>query len=267
MAEARGLQALLAGALRRVFGAENEIRSCRPLSGGTESRAYLLGVRATAIVAKLPDRGTAACVGAKTEFDIMQKVAEAGLGPAALGFDAATGILFSEYRADAQPWSREQAATRTNIERLAAVLRELHGLAANLRPFEPEAIAGSYLDAMCAAARRVLGPLATELKDLACGWSVGSEAVALCHNDLVAANVLDDGRLWLIDFEYAVSAPPIVDLASLAAMNEYGLRQMDWLLDAYYGRDALPYERRVFARVVRIHELIAEFWHALRRPG
>jgi thiamine kinase-like enzyme len=40
----------------------------------------------------------------------------------------------------------------------------------------------------------------------------------LCHNDLLPANWIDDGRrLWLVDWEYAGIGHPFFDLANLAA--------------------------------------------------
>ena len=41
-----------------------------------------------------------------------------------------------------------------------------------------------------------------------------------CHNDLLAANFIDDGeRVWIVDWEYAGMGDPFFDLANFAVNN------------------------------------------------
>ncbi len=50
--------------------------------------------------------------------------------------------------------------------------------------------------------------------------AVGPISPVLCHNDLLAANFLDDGeRLWLVDWEYAGYNTALFDIANLASNN------------------------------------------------
>lgn len=65
--------------------------------------------------------------------------------------------------------------------------------------------------------------------------AVGPVEVVLGHNDLLAANFLDDGdRLWLLDWEYGGFNSPLFDLAGLASNNELSPDQERWLLESYY---------------------------------
>ena len=65
--------------------------------------------------------------------------------------------------------------------------------------------------------------------------AIGPIDLVLGHNDLLAANFLDDGdRLWLIDWEHAGFTSPLFDLANLASNNALSEAQQEWLLDAYF---------------------------------
>jgi thiamine kinase-like enzyme len=67
--------------------------------------------------------------------------------------------------------------------------------------------------------------------------SAGSVDAVFCHNDLLAANLIDDGsRLWLIDWEYAGFNSAWFDLANLAANNGFDAAQERDLLACYFGR-------------------------------
>jgi thiamine kinase-like enzyme len=56
------------------------------------------------------------------------------------------------------------------------------------------------------------------------------------HNDLLPANILDDGqRLWLIDFEYAGFNTAMFDLAGIASNAGMSEEEADGLLEAYFG--------------------------------
>ena len=57
-----------------------------------------------------------------------------------------------------------------------------------------------------------------------------------CHNDLLAANLLDDGdRLWIVDWEYAGMNDRFFDLANLAVNNNFAPADEQRLLALYFG--------------------------------
>lgn len=65
--------------------------------------------------------------------------------------------------------------------------------------------------------------------------AVGQVDIVLSHNDLLAANFLDDGdKLWLLDWEYGGFNSPLFDLAGLASNNELSPKQERWLLENYF---------------------------------
>ena len=65
---------------------------------------------------------------------------------------------------------------------------------------------------------------------------VGPVEIVFGHNDLLAANFIDDGdRIWLIDWEYAGFNSPLFDLGGLASNNELDGAQERWLMERYFG--------------------------------
>jgi len=66
---------------------------------------------------------------------------------------------------------------------------------------------------------------------------VGPIDVVFGHNDLLPANLIDDGkRLWLIDWDYAGFNSPLFDLGNLCSNNDVAPADEDWLLEAYFER-------------------------------
>lgn len=69
--------------------------------------------------------------------------------------------------------------------------------------------------------------------------AVGQIDLVFGHNDMLAANMIDDGkRIWMIDWEYAGFNSPLFDLANLASNNEFVPEQEKNLLTLYFERAA-----------------------------
>ncbi|MCY0672179.1 phosphotransferase, partial [Klebsiella pneumoniae] len=67
--------------------------------------------------------------------------------------------------------------------------------------------------------------------------------LSACHNDLLPANLLDDGRdIRIIDWEYASMGDPYFDLAALCANARLDEDAANGMLTAYLGRDPRPNE-------------------------
>ena len=252
-------------ALERVAGdADAQRARLEPLAGGTHRRSWLVtfadGRRA---VLRTPVGRSNALLDLATETRAMDAAARAGVAPRVLAADAASGALLTDYR-DGAPWTPAQAREPSNLERLAALLRTLHALPIELPVFAAERIAARYLAALPSYVRE---PSAAEWGDelltLTRRYDVRYAPTAFCHNDLAAANVLDDGRLALVDFEYAVRADPLLDVANAAVMNGLGVEEQRALLTAY--RRAVPAtaELEELAWLVRMVRLMAWFWALL----
>jgi thiamine kinase-like enzyme len=75
-----------------------------------------------------------------------------------------------------------------------------------------------------------------------------------CHNDLLAGNLIhneDDGRMMVVDWEYAGMGHTCFDLGNLSINNDFGEATDDRLLAAYHG-EAPSDGRRAALKLMRV---------------
>jgi thiamine kinase-like enzyme len=90
---------------------------------------------------------------------------------------------------------------------------------------------------------------------------IGEVKIIFGHNDLLAANFIDDGqRLWLVDWDYAGFNTGLFDLAGLASNNELTLEQEDWMLETYYQQPVTERQRRRLAAMKCVSLLRETLW-------
>jgi len=259
-------QALSSASLARLgelLGVRGEELRVESLSGGVSNRSFRVAAGGQSWVARFSwDLPAHHRIDAAAEREVLECVAAAGLTPRVIASDPDEGILVTRYLNGAQAWSAESAREPRNIRRAAARLRALHALDCQAEPFLPTAVAAGYLEGCGGrvALREEEVAWADELERLARAFGSRFAATALCHNDLIAPNILDDGELWFVDFEYAARSHPVVDLASLAGMNCYGAPAQALLVEAYYGERPVPFSQAQFGDAVRMLQSLSYFW-------
>ncbi len=88
--------------------------------------------------------------------------------------------------------------------------------------------------------------------------AVGPIELVYGHNDLLAANLIDDGeRLWLIDWDYAGFNSPLFDLGGLVSNNELSAAERDRVLELYFDRPVTD-ELRFRAQAMLTASLLRE---------
>lgn len=169
----------------------------------------------------------------------LSRAAEAeGISPAVIYH--APGVLVLEFIAST---ALDETGVREpqNLTRIVDLVAKSHrGLGKHLTEpvlsFWPFQVNQTYMTRLRAAGSAhvsLLPQLETDAATLQA--ATGPVEMVIGHNDLLAANILDDGaRLWLIDWEYGGFNTPLFDLAGLAGNNGLSEDQERAILEQYF---------------------------------
>lgn len=192
-------------------------------------RAYLVRLGAD-----IPEHG----VMRWNEVALSRAAEAADISPAVVHHEP--GVLVLEF-IDGHTYGEADVRNPANLPRVLDLVARAHrGLGAHLSTpvlaFWPFQVIGSYARRLIAEHSRhaaALPGLLTAAHELEA--ATGPVDLVIGHNDLLAANILDDGtRLWLIDWEYGGYNTPLFDLAGLAGNNGLSEAQERAMLESYF---------------------------------
>ena len=81
----------------------------------------------------------------------------------------------------------------------------------------------------------------------------------LCHNDLLASNIINQDHIYFLDWEFAGVTCPYFELAVLSRGNDFKEESQDLLLRYYFG-DNFEEHRQRFNQWQCIYDYIALIW-------
>jgi thiamine kinase-like enzyme len=208
-----------------------------PLHGGITNRNYGVeqedGQRFAVRLGKdIPQHG----VMRFNEHAAASAAAKAGISPKV--FFAEPGVLITQLLSG-RTLTPEETRLAENRRRIVALLKDCHAgqcLHGPLLAFWVFHINRSYATDLTSYGSRI----ATRLPMLMAlnarlEQQVGPVDIVFGHNDLLAANIFDDGaRLWLLDWDYAGFNSALFDLANLSSNNGFAASEDATLLQEYY---------------------------------
>lgn len=214
----------------------------KPLAGGITNHNFTVEDRGRRYVVRVGGDILVHGVVRANELAASRAAHAAGLSPRVVY--AEPGILVLDF-IEGRTMTPEDVRNPANLGRLVEMIRRCHhdipkhlrGPAAMFWVFH---VVRDYAHTLHEAGSRHI-PLLGSLIERAglLERAVGPIDVVFGHNDLLAANFLDDGKqLWLLDWEYAGFNSPLFDLGGLASNSELAREQTERVLELYFG--ALP---------------------------
>jgi thiamine kinase-like enzyme len=235
-----------------------------PLAGGITNQNFKIEDRGRRYVVRVGHDLLVHGVVRATELAASRAAHLAGLSPAVV--HAEPGILVLDF-IEGRTFTAEDIRNPANLERLIDMVRRCHrdvpqhlrGPAAIFWVFHVVRDYGHTLREGGSLHLAMLPDLLARAGKLEA--AVGPIEVVFGHNDLLAANFIDDGkRLWLVDWEYAGFNSPLFDLGGLASNSELSPEQADRALALYFGRPVDDELRRRAAAMTAASLLRETMW-------
>jgi thiamine kinase-like enzyme len=231
----------------------------QPLSGGMTNHNFTVEDRGRKLMVRIGEDNPVHGILRWHEKAASEAAAEANISPRVLY--AEPGALVMEF---IEGKTFDEPDIRANIQRIAALLRRAHHevgrkMQGATLAFWPFQVNRAYMARLKADNSRHLAKLARyDAINSALEAELGPIELVFGHNDLLPANILDDGqRLWLIDWDHAGFNTPFFDLGGLASNARFSTNETDALLAAYFARPADAPLRRG-AEIMTVISLLRE---------
>jgi thiamine kinase-like enzyme len=195
-----------------------------PLGGGITNRNFRVDLDGEQVVLRIGGKDTEA-LGIDRRAEHAASVAAAGLGvaPEVVAFVEPEGYLVTRYVPGA-PVEADRLRDRDMIGGLARIFRRIHNSSVVPSRFDPFRVVEAYRATAAAHGHSSLPaydrakPIADMIERL-----IPPHPEVFCHNDLLNANFIADenGRIWIVDWEYAGMGDRFFDLANFSVNHDF----------------------------------------------
>ena len=245
-----------------LHGDVQRVNNVERIKHGLTNESWLVTLGLETVVVRIsnPDEANLQ-IDRQSEATILQAVAAAGIGPQVLLCDPSLRVLVTRYLGST--WTDDDARSSMNIARLGTVMRQLHCLAlpAGIRRVRLVDVIDDYATTLSLTATQRSSPFHERTRFTA-GLLDRAEERCLCHNDIHALNIVDDGAIRLIDWEYAGCGAPLFDLAAVCVYHRYDEAQRTQLLSSYAPRAEVSSQR--LDQACELFAYIRDLWTRVR---
>ncbi len=184
---------------------------------GQTNQSYLIeSERQSFVLRRSPAHAGRLGIDRQREADILAAVSELGIAPPVLVSLPEQGILISQYIAGRHRQNISSLDSR-DLERLVELLKKTHEMNIALPDFDYLAHLDNYWQQLQKKDTAIPDLLYEEYEAVSAWLTSHKGKRTLCHHDPNPHNIIEaDGRLYLLDWEYAGYGWPAFDYAALS---------------------------------------------------
>lgn len=211
--------------------------------GGMSNKNFRIDIHDRSYVLRVPGFGSDGMVERANEEFNANEGSKLGVNPTTFYFDPKSGIKLTEYIVGAETLNSATIQRHDNMKQIAAIYQKVHGAHIRLRnefnifkEIEKYDVlvrkSGAVMYSGHESVRKDVMALEEHLNNLGIDLKP-------CHNDAVPENFIksEDGKIFLIDWEYSGMNDPMADFAALFLESEFTEENQDFVLYQYFGRE------------------------------
>ena len=229
----------LDAAIRAVPAFRDSELEITPIAEGRTNRNFRVSTDDGSYFLRLSEEDTRFLgIDRDAEQASMRAAAEAGVGPDVVAYLPELGCLVTRWL-DAEPLSEGDLERDEILGPTMAAIAAIHAGPALDWSFDPFRIVEDYR--RIAQERGVVVPDAYEAAHamayrIEVAFARDPMPTKPCHNDLLESNfLLREGRVWIVDHEYAGMGDPFFDLGNLSINNGLTEDAQERVLARYFG--------------------------------
>ncbi|MBT8141386.1 MAG: phosphotransferase family protein [Gammaproteobacteria bacterium] len=234
-----------------------DARIIRELNSGVSSHSWLIRNNKELFVLRVDRPGLEGFKPDRVnEMNVRNFVATVGHAEHMVYFDAGAGVLLTEY-VEGKEWTLADLQNREQLSILATRLKNLHthqpevkqiNLLTDIEHYEsrlqtPESFTWSKEAAL----------LLIEMQD---------RPLSLCHGDVLPQNLIQNEKLWFIDWEYAGLGDPMFDLATVVQHHQLSNELTNHFLVQYFDHISTV-TLKDFLNYRKVYDYLLALWYSV----
>ena len=254
------MKQLIKTKIEKLLTESEEVVKVEQLGGMTNSN-YLVETTSNKYIVKFFGKGTDKLINRVAEKNNLAKLADLGLDVKNYIFDIESGIKVNEYIENATTFDAHYLKAKK--EKVANILKKVHSsgkvLEGEFRVFDEIRKYESLIEG------NISYPYYDKIREKIFSLEVHLNEIGVdrksCHIDLVPENFIEDenGRVYLIEWEYSSMNDPMWDLAALFLESNFRKAEEGEFFKAYFS-EATP----VSVAKIMIYKILQDFFLSLR---